>query len=119
MDVGAWLRGLDLGQYEPAFRENEIDAAVLSRLTADDLRDMGVTIVGHRRKLLDAIAALRAGGEPPSSQPTDAAPALQAERRQLRSCSPTWSAPQPSPRGSIRRSCARCSAPIRTRPPAR
>src|SRR5262245_36093560 len=60
MDVAGWLRSLDLERYEAAFRENEIDEAVLPSLTAEDLKDLGVTIVGHRRKLLDAIAAMRA-----------------------------------------------------------
>ena len=60
MDVGSWLRGLGLERYEAAFRENEIDETVLPTLTADDLKDLGIGIVGHRRKLLDAIAALRA-----------------------------------------------------------
>jgi hypothetical protein len=75
VDIAAWLRGLGLERYEPVFRDNEIDAAVLPRLTADDLKDMGVTVVGHRRKLLDAIAALRAGGEAPPSRSVDAGPA--------------------------------------------
>jgi hypothetical protein len=57
-DLGGWLRGLGLEQYEAAFRENEIDDTVLPNLTADDLKDLGVGIVGHRRRLLDAIAAL-------------------------------------------------------------
>src|SRR5215470_14017213 len=52
MDLGGWLRSLGLGQYEAAFRENEIDDTVLSSLTAEDLKDLGVSIVGHRRKLL-------------------------------------------------------------------
>ena len=43
MDVAAWLRGLGLEQYEPAFRANEIDAKVLPSLTAEDLKDLGVT----------------------------------------------------------------------------
>jgi len=60
MDLGGWLRSLGLGQYEAAFRENAIDDTVLPNLTAEDLKDLGVGIVGHRRKLLDAIAALRA-----------------------------------------------------------
>ena len=60
MDVGGWLRRLGLEQYEAAFRENEIDDTVLPSLTAEDLKDLGVGIVGHRRKLLDAIATLRA-----------------------------------------------------------
>jgi len=59
MDLGGWLRGLGLGKYEAVFRENEIDETVLPSLTAEDLKDLGVGIVGHRRKLLDAIAALR------------------------------------------------------------
>jgi hypothetical protein len=60
MDISAWLRGLGLERYEKAFRENAIDEAILPKLTAEDLRDLGVTAVGHRRILLDAIAALRA-----------------------------------------------------------
>ena len=59
IDVGAWLRGLGLGEYEATFRENAIDDTVLPNLTAEDLKDLGVGIVGHRRKLLDAIADLR------------------------------------------------------------
>ena len=60
MDVGEWLRGLGLGQYEDRFRDNRIDAEVLPQLTADDLREIGVAAVGDRRKLLAAIAALAA-----------------------------------------------------------
>ena len=60
MDVGVWLRGLGLGQYEEKFRDNKIDADVLPRLTADDLKEVGVAAVGDRRRLLDAIAALSA-----------------------------------------------------------
>jgi hypothetical protein len=52
------LRSLGLEQYEPAFRANEIDARVVPSLTAEDPKDLGVTLVGHRRRLLDAIAAL-------------------------------------------------------------
>ena len=59
MDVGGWLRSLGLEKYEAAFRENEINEKVLPNLTAEDLKDLGVSIVGHRRTLLDAIAALR------------------------------------------------------------
>jgi class 3 adenylate cyclase len=64
MDLGDWLRSLHLERYEAAFRENEIDDTVLPNLTAEDLKDLGVSTVGHRRKLLDAIAALRADTEP-------------------------------------------------------
>jgi hypothetical protein len=59
MDVVVWLRGLGLGKYEAAFRENEISERVLPNLTAEDLKELGVTALGHRRILLDAIAAPR------------------------------------------------------------
>ena len=78
MGVADWLRELGLEQYEPAFRENEIDERVLPSLTAADLRDLGITLVGHRRRLLDAIAAL--GTTAPAA--TVPAPAV-AERRQM------------------------------------
>jgi class 3 adenylate cyclase len=82
MDIGGWLRSLGLERYEAAFRDNEIDDAVLPSLTAEDLKDLGVGIVGHRRKLLDAIAALRtdAGVKAPSlathAQPSAARPTV-------------------------------------------
>jgi len=59
MDIVVWLRSLGLGKYEAIFRENEIDETVLPNLTAEDLKELGVSALGHRRKLLDAIAALR------------------------------------------------------------
>ena len=64
-----WLRSLGLGKYEAAFRENDIDETVLPNLTAEDLKELGVASLGHRRKLLDAIAALRtdASGKAPSA----------------------------------------------------
>jgi class 3 adenylate cyclase/predicted ATPase len=58
MDVGAWLRQQGFGNYEPAFRENKIDSEILPRLTAEDLKDLGVSLVGDRRRLLEAAAAL-------------------------------------------------------------
>ncbi len=91
MDVVVWLRSLGLGKYEAAFRENEIDETVLPSLTAEDLKELGVAALGHRRKLLDAIAALRAmraasrlpltlttTSSAPSASPED-----RAERRQV------------------------------------
>ena len=67
MDIVVWLRSLGLGKYEAAFRENEIDETVLPGLTAEDLKELGVAALGHRRKLLDAIAARRtdASGKAP------------------------------------------------------
>jgi hypothetical protein len=59
MDIVVWLRSLGLGKYEAAFRENEIDETVLPSLTHRTLKELGVTAVGHRLKLLDAISALR------------------------------------------------------------
>src|SRR5215472_15696332 len=84
MDVASWLRSLGLEQYVPAFRDNDIDGKVLPELTPDDLISIGVTSVGHRRKLLAAIAVLRMQQSTVSapSAPTDAA-ATGAERRQL------------------------------------
>ena len=68
MDIVLWLRSLGLGKYEAAFRENEIDETVLPSLTEEHLKQLGVTALGHRVKLLDAIAALRsdASGKAPS-----------------------------------------------------
>src|ERR1700722_10854423 len=94
MDVADWLRALGLERYEPAFRENGVSAEVLSHLTADDLKELGVTGVGHRRQLLVAIAKLnqqRATDADPPVEPTIAAseplggdaPSQGGERRQL------------------------------------
>gem|GEM_PF-6018818 len=78
-DVGDWLEGLGLGRYAAAFRENEIDPDVLPRLTLDDLRDLGVTVIGHRRRLLDAIAALEPA--PPAAPDPAEPPGAPAPRR--------------------------------------
>jgi class 3 adenylate cyclase len=88
MDVVVWLRSLGLGKYEAAFRENEIDETVLPSLTHETLKELGVTAVGHRLKLLDAIAALRSDGKPSAVDPattssTPSAPEDRAERRQV------------------------------------
>jgi class 3 adenylate cyclase/tetratricopeptide (TPR) repeat protein len=85
MDVAAWLRDLKLERYVSAFRDNDIDAEVLPKLTAEDLISIGVTSVGHRRKLLDAIAGLGMAvptavvGAPAPGGPVQ----VDAERRQL------------------------------------
>src|ERR1700744_4453632 len=91
MDILVWLRSLGLGKYEAAFRENEIDETVLPSLTHETLKELGVTAVGHRLKLLDAIAALRgdASGKAPfvDAATTSSAPSPRpedrAERRQV------------------------------------
>jgi len=85
MDIEAWLQGLGLERYAPAFRDNEIDWEVLPKLTSEDLREIGVAAVGHRRKLMDAIAAL--GASAPTAAVTavvsGASAPADAERRQL------------------------------------
>ena len=91
MDVGGWLRSLGLERYEAAFRENEIDEAVLPSLTDEHLKELGVTALGHRLKLLDAIGTLRTdtGGKAPSSNRAaelgapSASDEGRAERRQV------------------------------------
>ncbi|WP_027576477.1 adenylate/guanylate cyclase domain-containing protein [Bradyrhizobium sp. WSM1743] len=88
MDVEGWLRRLGLEQYEAAFRENKVDDTVLPSLTSEDLKDLGVEFVGHRRKLLEAISALRAEASAPTplsktSPVTDKARTDSAERRQV------------------------------------
>ena len=91
MDIVVWLRSLGLGKYEAAFRENDIDETVLPGLTHETLKELGVASIGHRVKLLDAIAALRTEGssKAPSvnaattSSTPNAPPEDRAERRQV------------------------------------
>jgi class 3 adenylate cyclase len=81
MDIASWLRQMGLEQYEPVFRAHAIDGSVLPSLTAEDLKDLGVELVGHRRKLLDAIAALHTAPTPVSGR--QATMPAGAERRHL------------------------------------
>jgi class 3 adenylate cyclase/predicted ATPase len=91
MDVAAWLHGLGLEQYAQLFRDNDIDGEILCGITAEDLKELGISSFGHRRRLLNAIAAL--GGEPPTRDVAQSAmsatsapispPPIDAERRQL------------------------------------
>jgi class 3 adenylate cyclase len=91
MDVGDWLRSLGLAQYEAAFRDNEVDGKILPKLTAEDLKELGVTAVGHRRAILAAIEELSAPSAAPATKPASASAANPiaartadvAERRQL------------------------------------
>jgi class 3 adenylate cyclase len=91
MDVAVWLRSLGLERYEAAFHENEINGRVLLSLTQEDLKEIGVGPVGHRRMLLEAIAALRAdtdGNSPSADAATTSStqrvsPEDRAERRQV------------------------------------
>ena len=91
MDIAAWLRGLGLEQYAQLFRDNDIDDEILCGMTAEDLKELGISSFGHRRRLLNAITAL--GGEPPTRDVAQSAtsatsartspPTIDAERRQL------------------------------------
>jgi class 3 adenylate cyclase len=84
MDITRWLESLGLEQYQHAFRESDVDAAVLPELTADDLTALGVASIGHRRKLLAAIAALRPTAQSAPDVVSASRPAISdAERRQL------------------------------------
>ena len=85
MDIGDWLRSLGLERYEGAFREHEIDETVLPNLTTEDLKELGVNALGHRRILLDAIAALRdtQASLPKAPQTVDRSATDTAERRQV------------------------------------
>ena len=86
-DVADWLRTLGLEAHAPAFEAQGIDFALLPELGDADLKELGVTLLGHRKRLLLAIAALDRDVAPPAaSQPTPSAPpapARDAERRQL------------------------------------
>ena len=85
MDFASWLIDLGLGECAAAFADNDVDDATLPRLTAEDLTEIGVLSVGHRRKLLDAIAQLdKQEPTKPEASKLDAASAIVApERRQL------------------------------------
>ena len=85
MDIAAWLRSLGLGQYEPVFRDNDIDAELVPLLTVGDLKGSWHRPVGHRRKLLDAITTLNleaGSSESVPAQPTRSAPPFQSGRPQ-------------------------------------
>jgi hypothetical protein len=84
LDIDGWLRGIDLAQYAEMFRANNIDGELLGRLTNDDLKDIGVASFGHRKKLLEAIAALVAAPETlPPIPATEPKTQDTAERRQV------------------------------------
>ncbi len=87
IDIRAWLAAQGLEQHAAAFAENAIDGDTLGTLTQDDLKELGVTALGHRKRLLAAIAALTASGAPPAgvttASPASAPAPVAAERRQL------------------------------------
>src|SRR5262252_5762758 len=91
MDVAAWLRGLGLEQYAQLFRDNDIDGDILRGMTAEDLKELGISSFGHRRRLFNAITVLVSepltrdlaqSATSATSAPTSPPP-IDAERRQL------------------------------------
>jgi class 3 adenylate cyclase/predicted ATPase len=79
--VADWLEKLGLGQYAARFAENDIDFALLTKLNDADLKELGVTSLGHRKRLLEAIAE-RAAATPSPAPAAPKAPDT-AERRQV------------------------------------
>src|SRR6185312_4446292 len=79
--VADWLEKLGLGQYAQRFAENDIDFAVLAKLNDADLKELGVTSLGHRKRLLEAIAERAATA--PSPTPADPKALDRAERRHV------------------------------------
>jgi len=79
--VADWLEKLGLGQYAQRFAENDIDFALITKLTDADLKELGVTSLGHRKRLLEAIAERGLGA--PSSTPAEPRAPDTAERRQV------------------------------------
>jgi class 3 adenylate cyclase/tetratricopeptide (TPR) repeat protein len=76
MDIDRWLQGLGLEQYAAAFAENDIDLAILTQLNDADLKELGISSLGHRKRILAAIAdqraaapAVNAPGSPPGDAP--------------------------------------------------
>ena len=91
MDIAAWLRGLGLEQYAQLFHDNDIDGEILGGMNAEDLKELGISSFGHRRRLLNAITALGAPATRDAAQsapsvtsvPVSPSPIDAAERRQL------------------------------------
>jgi hypothetical protein len=101
MDVSDWLQALGLERYETAFRENDISAAVLPSLTAEDLKELGVASVGHRRQLLEAIGVRPSWGGSHSLAVPPCCKVARQHRSQKRTplhCNTT--APLPTARGA-------------------
>ena len=112
--IADWLKTVGMSEYAERFAENDIDTLVLRDLTDQDLKELGVSL-GHRRKMLRAIAELPSVA-PASLQPalTEPKPQETAERRQVTVCSRTLSARQPSRRASTRKTSVRSLRPTRS-----
>jgi len=102
MDVAAFLESLGLRQYESVFAENDIDSSVLADLTDLDLKELGVASLGHRKRLLTAIAALGTAAPSVAASICSAAP---GERRRFPFSSPISPDSRPCPNCSTRKNC--------------
>jgi SAM domain (Sterile alpha motif) len=80
--IADWLKKLGMSEYTERFIENDIDVSVLHYLTDQDLEKIGVSL-GHRRKLLAAVAGLAGAISVTSSDVTQSSPRSAAERRHL------------------------------------
>jgi hypothetical protein len=98
MYIGAWLQGLGLERDEQAYRDNEIDQRILPELTADDLKELGVGAIDHRRPLLKAIADLPSGDLRAATAGSPSAPALAGPRPAPETCRSTRERPPLSDR---------------------
>src|SRR6201996_1503513 len=94
MDIGAWLRELGLEQYEAAFHENDVDTEMLPTLTDEELKNIGVSSLRHRRRLLEAIAALRSTAMP-AEAPTQVSPSAPSDLTRLPGASETTAERRP------------------------
>src|ERR1700749_2629884 len=86
--IADWLQKLGLGQYAQSFAENDINFSILPDLTDQDLKELGVLSLGHRRQLLRAITEVKGGDTATPTPPAEpVAPSAQqrdtAERRQV------------------------------------
>ena len=108
MDIATWLRGLGLERYAQTFQDNAIEADLLPSLTAEDLKELGVIALGHRRRLLDAIAAR--ASNPQAETPSPSLGEAEGERRQVTAQFAPAAAGQERDRTPGRRGCpARCA----------
>ena len=80
--IAEWLASIGLGEYAQRFAENAIDLSVVRDLTEQDLKELGV-LLGHRRKMLRAIAELDGAALAPAETATEPVPRDEAERRHL------------------------------------
>ncbi|TDJ70539.1 MAG: adenylate cyclase, partial [Proteobacteria bacterium] len=82
-DIETWLHRIGLAEYATLFRENDLDLTLLPDLTNDDLKELGITSLGHRKQLLKAIAEFRTDEKVDTAERIEPTATTEAERRQL------------------------------------